>query len=75
VDLQAIRTSLNTRTKSLLEVKKDTREHLHEEFGLMIQDEAQMTNTLKDTMRQGLTAKIAVVEAQAKCKRGTGTGT
>jgi hypothetical protein len=74
VDLQAIRTSINMQTKSLLEIITGIRENLPEELGLMIKGEAQMTKTLKDTMRRGLTAKIAEVEAQAKCERGTGTG-
>jgi hypothetical protein len=43
VDLQDIRTSVDTRTKNLLETITDTRDHLHEELGLIIQDEAQMT--------------------------------
>jgi RNase adaptor protein for sRNA GlmZ degradation len=41
VDLQAIRTSVDTREKSLFETITDTREHLHEELGLTIQGEAQ----------------------------------
>jgi hypothetical protein len=40
VDLQAIRTSVNTCTKSLLETIIDIMEHLHEKLGLMIQEEA-----------------------------------
>jgi hypothetical protein len=75
VDLQAIRTSVDTRTKSLLEIITDKREHLHEELSLMVQGEAQMTKTLKDTTWRGLMAKVAEVEARAKCKRETGTGT
>jgi hypothetical protein len=51
VDLQATRTSVDMRTKSLLETITDTREHLREELGLMIQGEAQMTKTLTDTKR------------------------
>jgi hypothetical protein len=44
VDLQAIRTSVDMRIKSLLETITDTREHLREKLGLMIQGKAQMTN-------------------------------
>jgi hypothetical protein len=51
VDLQAIRTYFDIRENSLFETITDTREHLHEELGLMIQDEAQMTNTTVDTKR------------------------
>jgi hypothetical protein len=53
-------------TKSLLDTITDTREHLHEELGFMIQVEAQM-KTLIDTTQQGLEDKIAGVEALAKC--------
>jgi ElaB/YqjD/DUF883 family membrane-anchored ribosome-binding protein len=44
VDLEVTRTSVDTRTKSLLETITDTRKHLHEELGLMIEGETQMTN-------------------------------
>jgi DNA anti-recombination protein RmuC len=57
VDLQAIRTSVDMPKKSLLETIRDTREHLHEELGLMIQSETQMTKTLTDIMRRGLEAR------------------
>jgi fumarate hydratase class II len=73
-DLQAIKTSVDKRTKSLLETIKDTREHLHKELGLMIQGEAQMTKTLIDTTRRGLEAKRAEVEARAQRSKGIGTG-
>jgi hypothetical protein len=46
VDLQTIRTFVDTRTKSLLETITDTREYLHEDLGVMIQVETQMTKTL-----------------------------
>jgi hypothetical protein len=55
-DLQAIRTRIDTRTKSLLKTITDTREHLHEELGLMIKVETPMT-TLVDTTWQGFEAK------------------
>jgi hypothetical protein len=58
VDLQAIRTSVDTRTKNLLETVTVTREYLHEDLGLMIQVETQMAKTLIDTTRRGLEAKI-----------------
>jgi hypothetical protein len=74
VDLQAIRTVIDTWTKSLLDTITDTREHLHEELGLIIQGEAQMMKTLIDTTWRGLKAKIPEVEAQVECGRGTGTG-
>jgi hypothetical protein len=44
LDLQAIRTSVDTLTKSLLVT--DTREHLHEELGLMILGEGKLTKSL-----------------------------
>jgi hypothetical protein len=77
VDLQAIRTSVDSPTKGLLQTITDTREHLHAEHGLMIQSETQMTKTLTDTMRRGLeAANIAEVEARAQSERtGTGAGT
>jgi hypothetical protein len=62
------------RTKSILEIIRDTREHLHEEPVLMIQGEAQMTKTLTDVTRRGPEARIADDEARAKRGRGTGTG-
>jgi hypothetical protein len=65
-----MRTSVDTRIKSLLETIIDTREHVHEELGLMIQGEAQMTKTLLDTTLRGFEAKIAEVERG----RGIGTG-
>jgi hypothetical protein len=73
VDLQTTRTSIDTRTKSLLETITDTMEHLHEELGPMIQGEPQMTKTLTDTMRRGLEAKMPEVEAQAE-RGSAGTG-
>jgi hypothetical protein len=41
VDLQAVKTSLDTQMKSLLETIADTRKGLHEELGFMIQVETQ----------------------------------
>jgi hypothetical protein len=69
-------TSVNTWTKSLLEIVTDTRKHLHKELDLMIQVETQMMKNLTDTTRQGLEAKIVEAEAWVKhgyCQR-TGTG-
>jgi hypothetical protein len=43
--------SVDMQTKSLLETITDTREHLHEQLGLTIQGEAQVTKTLIDIMR------------------------
>jgi hypothetical protein len=51
VYLQAIRTSVDMLTKSLLETITDTREHFHEELSLMIQVGTQMVRTLVDTTR------------------------
>jgi RNase adaptor protein for sRNA GlmZ degradation len=70
VDLQAIRMSIDMRTKSFLETITDTREHLHEEPGLMIQEEAQMTKTLTDIMCRGLRP---LAEAEAQAERGRGS--
>jgi hypothetical protein len=75
VDLQAIKTSVNMRTKSLLETTTDTKECLHEELGLVIQVKTQMMRTLVDTTWQGLKAKLAEVEAQAERWSCQGTGT
>jgi hypothetical protein len=72
--LKAIRTSIDTQTKSLLETITDTRVHLHEEIGLMIKGEARITKTLIDTKRRGLGAKLTEVEARAERGGGTGTG-
>jgi hypothetical protein len=46
----AIRMSTDMRTKSLVETITNTREHLHEEFGLKTRNEVQMMKTLTDTM-------------------------
>jgi hypothetical protein len=75
VDLWAIKTSVDTRTKSLLETTTYTKEYLHEELDLIIQVETQMMRTLVDTTWQGLRAKIAEVEAQAECWSCQRTGT
>jgi hypothetical protein len=78
VGLQAIRTSVDTRTKSIPETITDTREHLHQELSLMIQVKTQMTKTIIDARQRALEAKIAEVEARAEsgsCQRtGTGAG-
>jgi hypothetical protein len=78
VDLQAIETSVDMWTKSLLETITDIRVHLQKELGLMIQVETQMTKIIIDTTGRGLMAKIAEVEVRAEsgfCQRtGTGTG-
>jgi hypothetical protein len=66
--------SVNKRTKSILETITNTREHVHEEFGLMIQGEAQMTKSLIDTTRRGVEANTTEVEARAERVRGAGTG-
>jgi hypothetical protein len=71
VDLHAIRMSVDTRTKSLLETVTDTREYLHEETDLTIQGMAQMMKTVIDTTRQGPKAKIVEVEAGAEHGIGT----
>jgi hypothetical protein len=62
VGLRTIRTSVNTQTRSLVETMTNTRGHLHKGFGLKIQDEAQMTKTLTDTLRRGLEDNIAEVK-------------
>jgi hypothetical protein len=59
--LTAHRTSVDTRTKNLLETITDTREHFHEKLGLMIQSEAQMT-------------KIPCGEARGQDSRSQGLG-
>jgi hypothetical protein len=74
VDLQAIRTSVDTRTKNLLETITDTRKHFHVEVGLMVQGEEQMTKSLIDTAPRGLEVKMAEVEALVERGRGKGTG-
>jgi hypothetical protein len=65
VDLQAMRMSIDTRTKSLLKTMMDTREHIQEELGFMIQVETQITRTLIYTMQRGLEANIAEVKTRA----------
>jgi signal recognition particle GTPase len=50
VNLQAIRTSVDKQTKSLLETIADTSDRLHEKLGLMTQVETQMNKSLIDTM-------------------------
>jgi hypothetical protein len=46
-DLRAVKTSLDMRTKTLQESLADTRNDLQEELGLMFQDEARTTNSLR----------------------------
>jgi hypothetical protein len=68
-------TSVDTRTKSLLETIKDTREHLHEELGLIIQGETNMTKTLTaNTTRRALEVKRAEADAWAESGKEIGTG-
>jgi hypothetical protein len=43
MDLQAVKVSLDMRTKSLLETTADTRKDFHEELHLMTQVETQTT--------------------------------
>jgi hypothetical protein len=76
VDLKAIRMSVDMLTKDLLHTIIDTREHFHEELGLIFQVETQLSKMLIDTTRPGLEAKIAEVEARAEhCScQGTVTG-
>jgi hypothetical protein len=68
---------LDTRTKSLLEIMTDTREHLHKDLSLMIKDEKQLMKTLIDTTQRELKAEI--VDAKAWAEGGsfqiTGSGT
>jgi hypothetical protein len=66
-------TSVDTRTKNLLETTTDTGEHFHDEIGLIIQGEAQMAKSLVDTTRRGLKVKMAEVGALTERGRGKGT--
>jgi hypothetical protein len=83
VDLQAVRTSLDTRTKILQETLADTRNDLHEELGLILQFEEQTMKAESRINQQRMEAKIETtrhefqtqlkeVEALAEYGRGTG---
>jgi hypothetical protein len=85
VDLQAVKTSLDTRAKSRKETLADTRNALHEELGLMVQVETQTTKTEIRMTQERMETEIAAarrefqtqleeVEVGAEPGRGTGTG-
>jgi hypothetical protein len=74
VDLQAVRTSLDTRMKSTQETLVDTRKGLEKELGLMFQVEAHTTKILIEANRRDLQTQLKEVEARAERRRVTGTG-
>jgi DNA anti-recombination protein RmuC len=51
-DLETVKTSLDTRTKFLVESISDTRKGLHEELSLMFQVEGQTTKALTEANRR-----------------------
>jgi hypothetical protein len=75
VDLWAIKTSVDTRTKSLLETTTDTREHLHKELGLIIQVETDDEDPSRYHVArtQGQEAEVKAWAERWYCPR-TGTG-
>jgi ABC-type transporter Mla subunit MlaD len=70
VDLQAVRTCLDTQTRSLLETTADMRKDLHEELGLMIHVETQPTKPLVETTRREFERQLKEVEARAARRAG-----
>jgi hypothetical protein len=64
-DLETVKTSLDTRTKLLVESISDTRKGLHEELGLMFQVEAQTTKALIEANRREFQAQLEEIEARA----------
>jgi hypothetical protein len=74
VESEAIRVSIDTQKKSPKTIT-DTREHLKEELGLIIQGGEKMTKTIINTSQRGIEAKMQEVEDRAKRGRGRGAGT
>jgi hypothetical protein len=73
-DLQATRTFVNTPTKRLVETVTDTREHFHDDLGLMIHDETQITKILIVTTWREFEDKIAEDLTRAERRKGTISG-
>jgi type VI protein secretion system component Hcp len=77
VDLQAVKTSLDTRTKFLQETLADTKNDLHEEARTMkaeIRINQERMEAKTETIRREFQTQLKEVEAGAECGRGTGTG-
>jgi chromosome segregation ATPase len=74
VDLHAVKTSLDTWTKSLQETLADTRKDLHGELSFMFQVEAQALKTLIEATQCEFQMQLKEVKAQVRHGRGTGTG-
>jgi hypothetical protein len=66
VNLQTVKTSLDTWTKFLVESIADTRKGLHVELGLMFQVEAQTTKALIEANQRELQSQLEEVEARAE---------
>jgi hypothetical protein len=72
LDLQAVKTSLDTWRKNHQESLADTRKDLHEELGLMFQVEVKTVKALLETTQQKFQSQLDKVEARAEWGRGTG---
>jgi uncharacterized phage infection (PIP) family protein YhgE len=68
-DLQEVKTSLDTRTKFLVESLVDTRKGLHEELGLLFQVEAQTTKDLIEANRREFHSQLE--EDESRAERGS----
>jgi hypothetical protein len=67
VDVQAVKTSSDKRTKSLQENLADTRKDLQVELGLMFQGETLTMKVLTETTRSEFQTQLKEVEARAEC--------
>jgi hypothetical protein len=66
VDSETVKTSLDTRTKFLVESISDIRKGVHEELSLMFQVEAQTTKALIDANRREFQSQLEEIEAKAE---------
>jgi hypothetical protein len=71
--LEAVKASLDMRTKSLQEILVDTKKYLHEELGLTFQVETQTTKSLIEATHHEFQTQLKEVEAPVERGRGTGT--
>jgi hypothetical protein len=66
VDLETVKTSLDTPTKFLVESISDIRKGLHEEFGLIFQVEAQTTKALIEANQREFQSQLEEIEGRAE---------
>jgi hypothetical protein len=74
VDLQAVKTSIDTRAKNLQETLADAMNDLHEQPGLMLLVEAQKMKAEIRNSQEILKRNLMLPDAGQGCVRATGTG-